>query len=399
MLSLALGRWQIDLASTATVQRDPFEYDADFADPRTGAVSSEHRIDVRHTVDLGTRLRLASRLYGDGGTWLGTWIYSDADYFCPGLSAQCRWTETTPWVRTGLEERLTIDWLHDGRFVTLVGAEGRVRWVEDVVNVSETESGRTISSGLLDSSRVTGMGAVYVEQSAWPVKRLALNAGLRLDLDQNFGWHLSPRAAVTVLPWERATFKLIYAQAFRAPSTGEMLYEDPYHLRADSLDPESVRSLELTAEQRFAGGHGSFKIGGFYSWWRDLIAEGPITQSQFDAALASGQLSPVSELDYIVQYQNHGRIQAFGGFAALSAHALDRRVQFGSNLGVAQAGELEDGTLQRPLAVYPTVLGNARVAWVPRDPWPSLALAAFYNSRARRPRTPASPPPVRPSSP
>lgn len=383
MLSLSLGRWQIDLASTGAVQRDPFEYDADFADPRTGAVSSEHRLDVRHTVDLGTRLRLASRIYGDGGTWVGTWIYSDAEYFCPGLSAQCSWSETTSWARAGIEERLTIDWLHDGRFVTLVGAEGRVRWVADLVTVTETASGRAIPSDLLDSSRVTGMGALYVEQSAWPLKRLALNAGLRLDLDQNFGWNVSPRAAVTVLPWKRATLKLLYAQAFRAPSVGEMLYEDPYYLRAEALDAERVRSLELTAEQRFAGGHGSFKLGGFYSWWRDLIAEGPITQAQFDAGVASGKLSPDSELEYIVQYQNHGRIQAFGGFAALSAHALDRRVQFGSNLGVAQAGEVEDGTLHRPLAVYPTVLGNARVAWVPGAPWPSLALAAFYNSPRR----------------
>jgi len=29
------------------------------------------------------------------------------------------------------------------------------------------------------------------------------------------------------------------------------------------------------------------------------------------------------------------------------------------------------------------VLGNVRLAWVPGDPWPSLALAAFYNSPRR----------------
>src|SRR5690606_9344893 len=76
MISLALGRWQVDLASTGAVQFDPFEYDADFADPRTRTVSSEHRVDVRHAIDLGTRFRLASRLYSDGGTWVGNWIYS-----------------------------------------------------------------------------------------------------------------------------------------------------------------------------------------------------------------------------------------------------------------------------------------------------------------------------------
>jgi outer membrane receptor for ferrienterochelin and colicin len=237
---------------------------------------------------------------------------------------------------------------------------------------------------MLDSQRASGMGAFYVQQTWWPVQKLALDAGLRLDLDQNFGWHLSPRASITVLPWHLGNLKLLYAEAFRAPGIGELLYEDPnYYLRAQHLRPEVVRSLELTGEQRFPGGHGSLKIGGFYNWWSDLIAEGPISQSQFDGAVANGQLAPEADIAYVVQYQNQGRIDAFGGFAALQAHALDRRFQFGLNVGVSQAASLADGRVTRPLALYPTALGNARIAWVPRDPIPSLGLVALYNSPRR----------------
>ena len=384
LVSLRAGRWQVDLMSSTSEQHDPFEYDSDFGDPRNKTRTSEHRADIRHGIELGKRARLDSRLHAGGGTWVGDWIYSDAAYWCPGLEAKCSWRERSPWARTGIEERVTLDWLHDGRLVTVVGGEARLSWMSDSVEIRELGSGRHTPFDLLASHRASGAGAVYLQQTWWPVRRLALDGGLRLDVDQNFGWRLSPRTAITVLPWHLASLKLLYAEAFRAPGLGELLYEDPnYYLRADRLRPEVVRSLELTLEQRFARGHGSFKIGGFYNWWHDLIAQGPIDQDRFDAGVAAGQLVPEADIAYVVQYQNQGRIQAFGGFAALQAHAFDRRLQLGLNTGVAQATTTAGGTVSRPLAVYPTVLGNARIAWVPKDPIPGLGLVGYYNSPRR----------------
>jgi outer membrane receptor protein involved in Fe transport len=384
MASLHVGRWQIDVMGGGHQQYDPFDYDSDFADPRNRTTWTEGRVDARHGIELGTRTRLDSRVYVDGGGWVGDWIYSDATYWCPGLETRCHTRERSPWMRTGIEEKARFDWLHDGRLVTLVGAEGRVRWLRDSVSIRELEGGRETPFDMLDAQRVSAMGAFYVQQTWWPVQKLALDAGLRLDLDQNFGWHLSPRASITVLPWHLGNLKLLYAEAFRAPGMGELIYEDPnYYLRAEQLRPEVVRSLELTGEQRFPGGHGSLKIGGFYNWWSDLIAEAPISQAQFDGAVANGKLAPEADIAYVVQYQNQGRIDAFGGFAALQAHALDRRFQFGLNVGVSQAASLADGRVTRPLALYPTALGNARIAWVPRDPIPSLGLVALYNSPRR----------------
>jgi outer membrane receptor protein involved in Fe transport len=384
LVSLRAGRWQVDLMSTASHQYELFEFDSDFADPRNRKAVSEHRADVRHGVELGKRARLDSRVYGSGSTWVANWIYSDAAYWCPGLDAKCAWRERSPWLRVGVEERLTLDWLHDSRIVTMVGGEGRASWMSDAISIREVASGQPTPSDTLDARGASGAGAVYLQQTWWPVRRLALDGGLRFDIDQNFGWRASPRGAITVLPWHLASLKLLYAEAFRAPGLGELLYEDPNnYVRADHLRPEVVRSLELTLEQRFAGGHGSLKVGGFYNWWHDLIAHGPIDEDRFDAAVAAGQLVPEADIAYVLQYQNRGRIEAFGGFAALQAHALDRRLQLGLNLGVARAAAHTSDTIAQPLAVYPTVLGNARIAWVPEDPVPSLGLAALYNSPRR----------------
>ncbi len=383
LTSLRLGRFEIDLGANVDDQYDPFEYDTDFGDPGNHTVNLRMFADVRHFADLGKHVQLKSRAYADGGRWDANWIYSDPAW-CPGLSSRCRNTELIREARAGVEEQVTVDWLLDGRLVTLAGADGRANWLADRVGLTEISTGRRTPYELLDSNRVTGAGALYIEQSWWPVERIALDGGVRFDIDQTFGWHLSPRAAITVLPWRLANIKLLFSEAFRAPGIGELEYRDPLsYLKADGLDAEVVRSLELTGEQRFPGGRGSVRVGGFYSWWRDLIGLGPISQDRFERAIADGDLNPDADPAYVVQYQNHGRIQSFGGFAALQAHTLERDIQFGVNVGVAQAMDREGYRVTRPLALYPTFMGNARLAWVPPDPIPSLGVAAFYNSRKR----------------
>ncbi|HWB76328.1 MAG TPA: TonB-dependent receptor [Nannocystaceae bacterium] len=384
MMSLHLGRFEVDLIATHHQQHDPFEYDSDFADPRTKRKWSNLHLDVRHTMDLGTRVQLRSRVFGDLGMWDATWIYSDPSY-CPGLPGACHQQEISKEARAGIDEQVSVDWLHDASLVTVAGVTGQVIGMGDTLAIDDLRTGRPSSyTDLLDVGRTAGAGALYLEQSWWPVKRVALDAGLRFDIDQTFGHHFSPRAAVTFLPWRLANIKVLYAEAFRAPGLGELLYEDPfYYVRAGHLRPEVVRSVELTAEQRFPGGRGAMKLGGFYGWWYDLIAQQSVDQGTFDAAVASGRLHADSDPAYVLQYRNADRIENFGGFASLQAHTLARDVQFGLNVGVAQAIDRKTNPDTRPLAIYPTAQGNARLAWRPADPIPSLAVVATYQSRRR----------------
>ncbi|MBC8069232.1 MAG: TonB-dependent receptor [Deltaproteobacteria bacterium] len=384
MMSLQLGRFEVDLILSHRRQRDPFEYDADFANPGNVVRETKLHLDVRHTIDLGTRVQLRSRAFADGSFWDGAWIYSDASYWCPGLTSACRQGQQNFEGRLGVDEQVSVDWLHDGSLVTLAGATAQGTVLTDVLSVREIATGRPTNYDLLDARRAAAAGAVYLEQSWRPVERVVLDAGARFDIDQTFGWHISPRAALTVLPWKLANLKLLYAEAFRAPGLGELLYEDPlYYVRAAHLKPEVTRSVELTGEQRFPGGRGSFKLGGFYGWWYDLIAQQSVDQATFDAAIDSGRLHPDADPVYVLQYRNAAKYENFGGFASLQAHTLARDVQFGLNAGVAQAIDRNQTPAARPLALYPTVQGNARLAWRPKDPIPSLAVVATYQSRRR----------------
>jgi len=95
--------------------------------------------------------------------------------------------------------------------------------------------------------------AAYVQQTFWLGHVAALNGGARVDVDDRFGSHLSPRAALSILPWRGGTLKAMYSSAFRAPTAFDIYYHDPTSQVAGGkgLKPESVRSVEASFEQRF----------------------------------------------------------------------------------------------------------------------------------------------------
>ena len=66
--------------------------------------------------------------------------------------------------------------------------------------------------------------------------------------------------------WQDATWKVIYAEAFRAPSAYELHYADPQsEVPASDLGPETTRTVEGSFEQRL-GPH-RLMFGALRSWW------------------------------------------------------------------------------------------------------------------------------------
>jgi hypothetical protein len=115
---------------------------------------------------------------------------------------------------------------------------------------------------------------------------LDLNLGVRLDHDTRFGSALSPRTALGITPWSGARLKLIYAQAFRAPSAYELSYSDPSsQVAVDALDPESVRSIETSIEQRF--GRNRVLFGVFRSVWSGMVGALALTDAELAQAVAA----------------------------------------------------------------------------------------------------------------
>lgn len=90
-------------------------------------------------------------------------------------------------------------------------------------------------------------GAFAFAQDEWRVhEKWELTAGLRYDDYSDFGDVTTPRLAVVWETMPALTTKLIYGEAFRAPSFTELYAtSNPFALGNRTLQPERLRSVEL----------------------------------------------------------------------------------------------------------------------------------------------------------
>ena len=97
--------------------------------------------------------------------------------------------------------------------------------------------------GLQDTYRSAGIYGQYQRDLSDTIN---LTAGLRYDKHDEFGSRLSPRLGLVHLLSPTQTVKLLYGEAFRAPSLAEMgIINNPLFVGNPSLDYESVKTLDL----------------------------------------------------------------------------------------------------------------------------------------------------------
>jgi hypothetical protein len=170
----------------------------------------------------------------------------------------------------------------------------------------------------------------------------------------------------------------MYAEAFHGPEAYQLEYADPQsQAPARGLGAETVRSLEASIEQRFAGQRLLFGV--FRSWWNDLILANTLSEDELQAAVARGELEEgTSEA---VQYQNTSRIDNYGFVAGYDGSLLMRRLQYGLNLTSAYSRYRAQDDVSRPLTVTPQFFGNARISYDLSAGLPTLALAAQFTGR------------------
>lgn len=101
----------------------------------------------------------------------------------------------------------------------------------------------------LHDQRNSHRWAAYIQDEFPILKNLVLNAGVRFDGYSTFGSTTNPRAALIYHPFEKATAKLIYGTAFRAPNSYELYYEGGGMKKNCSLDPETIQTYEIIWEQ------------------------------------------------------------------------------------------------------------------------------------------------------
>ncbi|MBK9001233.1 MAG: TonB-dependent receptor [Myxococcales bacterium] len=355
-----------------------------FDDPDSFEQDRWLNVDLKHTFTVSKTLRLSARAYGDLYDYRQDWTSDGAEDCLPGQDSGCLWRLTGISMSTGLEPQAHLDWAGNGSFVTLLGVDGRLKQVKSKVDFIDNLTGSNPGSiGVYDEGE-RALGA-YVQQTAAPVDFLALNAGVRLDADDRFGNHLSPRAAGTVFPWKGGALKAIYSEAFRAPTAFEIYYRDPLTQipGGDGLDPEVVRSVEASFEQRF--GRQRILIGAFRSWWKDLAVAVELSPQELADAIARGELEPAAAYGY--QVRNLGSIENYGLNALYEGSAVAGRLRYGLSFTEAFTRLEDPGSDPVLLEVAPSWFGNARISYDFAGGLPTAALATRIISRRQLTRS------------
>lgn len=352
------------------------QFSGDFDDPDGHELDRWLSVDLKHRAHIGEVMALTSRVYGDTYDYQQYLTSTNPDECLAGQTSGCNTGLIGISRVLGGELQANFDWLGTSKLTTMVGVDGKIRRIgsrQDAVDLVTGDNPGSFGTYEHDERAI----AVYGQQTFSPVTWLGLNGGLRYDLDERFGSSLSPRAAVSVSPWEGGTIKAIYAQAFRAPSSYESFYVDPdYQVKSQDLEPETVRSIEASVEHR----HGSHRImaGVFRSWWYDMVFLGSLSPGELQAAIDAGALVPGST--EAVVFRNAAQIDNWGFNAGAEGSFAHRTVHYGINVTGAQTRRDVAGDDMAPeqLPVAPQFFGNARLAYDLPGDLPTLGVAVRW---------------------
>ncbi len=125
----------------------------------------------------------------------------------------------------------------------------------------------------VETPHFQGIHASMFLQVQYNLARLVeFTLGGRFDYDQQYGFVPTPRAAVIFTPGHGLFAKLLYGNAFKAPSFFDLYYARPNETYGNpALQPESVHTFEIQLgwlKRRLI----SFSINGFYSKFSNLIS-------------------------------------------------------------------------------------------------------------------------------
>ena len=215
--------------------------------------------------------------------------------------------------------------------------------------------------------------SLYAQDAYQLSRRLAVTLGLRYYYSTTAGSAAAPRAALVFAPSERSAVKLLYGEAFRAPTSFELHYDDPIsgYVSNPHLDTERIRTVELVWEQAFSrtlsGSASLYRYG-----MRGLIDQVDLQEDLDLAARAT------ESTDSLYQYQNVGRAVAHGLEVALQARFGPALRGYASYALQHAHGADGDGTLSNS----PAHLAKGGVAFPLLGGW-SAATELRYESGRR----------------
>ena len=132
-------------------------------------------------------------------------------------------------------------------------------------------------------------GALYVQDEYDPVDWFNVTAGLRLNKNQQFGWHLTPKVS-TMIKWADLRIRATWSQGFKTPTPKELYYQYVRNMNGTylflgntNLKPQASNYFSLGFEYNHSGL--SFTATGYYNQVEDMIALVTIPNNEAPADL------------------------------------------------------------------------------------------------------------------
>lgn len=347
-----------------------------FDDPRAQEERNFLRVDLRHSTLLDAHVSLTTRLYAGLSDWSERSYWTSPVWCVPGQIDGCSYNGRSRGRYAGLEQQLAIDWNLDGALVTTVGYDvrGRDATLRSADYFDRLTGAAPATTHLPYAHVVSALGAIFAQQVWQPIEWLTINGGARLDIDSLFGAHVSPRLAAMFLPVDGTTIRLAYSEAFRAPTAYELNEVDPtYRARAPGLSAEVARTGELEWQQRIAWA--SFSLRGFVSFYEGFIDTRAVTDAEFQAARAAGDIAPTADVANIIRWDNLSTLRTIGGSLSFTLHPTEG-LTLGGSLAITDTRRNE-----QLIALVPLWMGNARIAYAFAPNGATIALATAFTGR------------------
>ncbi len=161
--------------------------------------------------------------------------------------------------------------------------------------------------------------AIYI-QDKWDITRdLGLTFGIRHDHYSDFEGTTNPRIGLVWDFMDNAALKLLYGQAFRAPTFLELYTANNSVLLGDSdLRPETVRTYELGVSYKFNSKINA-GVNYFFNVVRDEIVEGPKQSSLEPQVFTNLAGSNIQGIEFELKVDIAKNMYAFANYTYLDS--------------------------------------------------------------------------------